>query len=56
MEVKDEGYVGGQRSLAACAVQRWKIRQDRCTELRGDAFEDNNMHLMLHQHEPVQQL
>ena len=50
------GHVDGQRSLAAGVVQRWKTRQDRCNDLEGDAFEDNNIHSMLHRHEPVQQL
>ena len=50
MEVEDEGHVGGQRSLAAGAVQRWKTRKERCTDLRGDAFEDNGIHPMLHRH------
>ena len=53
MEVEDEGHVGGQRSLAAGAVRGWKTRQDRCTDLGGDAFEDNGLHSMLHRHELV---
>ena len=53
MEVEDEGHAGGQRSLATGVVRRWKTRKDRCTDLGGDAFEDNGIHLMLHQHELV---
>ena len=53
MEVEDDRHVGGQRSLAAGAVQGWKTRQDRCTNLVGDAFEDNVLHSMFHRHELV---
>ena len=28
--------------------------QDRCTDLGGDVFEDNNIHPMLHRHELLQ--
>ena len=56
MEVEDEGHVGGQRSLAFGVVRRWKTRQERCTNMGGDAFEDNNMHSMLNGDEHVQQI
>ena len=55
-DAEDEGHAGGQGSLAAAAVRRWKTRQHRCTDLGGDALEDDNIHLMLHRHEHVQQL
>ena len=54
MEVEDDGHVGGLRSLATDVVWRWKTRQDRCTDLGGDAFEDNVLHPMLYQHEVIQ--
>ena len=54
MEVEDVGHVGGQRSQATGVVRRWKTRQDRCTDLGGDAFEDNGINPMLHRHELVQ--
>ena len=44
MEVEDEGHVSGQRSLAAGAIRRLKNKQDRCTDLGCDAFEDNGLH------------
>ena len=56
VEVEHEGHVGGQGSLIVSAVRRWKTRQDKCTDLGGDAFEDDGIHSMLHQHEPVQQI
>ena len=54
MEVKDEGHVGGQRSLTSGPIRRWKTGQDRCTDLGDDAFEDNDVHSILHRHELVQ--
>ena len=39
VEVEHEGRVGGQGSMAVGAVRRWKTRQDRCTDLGGDAHE-----------------
>ena len=55
-DAEDEGHAGGQGSLATDAVRRWKTRQDRCTDLGCDALEHDDIHLMLHRHEPVQQL
>ena len=56
VEVKDEGYVRGQRSLAADSVREQETGQDRCHDMGGNAHEDNGIHSVFHRHESVQQL
>ena len=53
VEVEDEEHVCGQGSQVAGVVWRWKVIQDRCTNFGGDAHEEEDIHMMLHRHEPT---
>ena len=56
VEVKNEGDACVQRPLAAGAVQREKVRQDRCIDLGSVAFRGGSVHKVFYRHDSIQQL